>query len=63
MAARLNTLMRGTEVKRCYLAASREIHHHLLDELAPHTRTKILMNLPVDLTKTNKSDLLQHFQA
>ena len=33
LAQRLNTLARGQQVERCFLAASREINHQLLEEL------------------------------
>lgn len=62
LARRLNSLLRNPEVERCFLAASREIHHQLLDELDGHVRIKIERNLPADLTKVDKSDLLGHFQ-
>lgn len=62
LAHRLNALIRSPEVERCYLAASREINHQLLEELDPQVRSKIEINLSADLAKTDKSDLLRHFQ-
>lgn len=62
LAQRLNVLMRGPEVERCFLAASREINRQLLEALDPSVRTKVERNIPADLTKTDKSDLLGHFQ-
>jgi hypothetical protein len=35
LAQRLNTLARGQEIERCFLAASRDINHQLLEELDP----------------------------
>lgn len=61
MANRLNSLMRDSEIERCFLAASREINRSLLDELDPQVRQKIQKNVPADLTKVNKSELLAHF--
>ena len=61
MAARLSSLMRDGWVERCYLAASREINNHLLDELDPQVRSKIEKNVSADLTKIDKSKLLKHF--
>lgn len=63
LAHRLSSLLRNTEIERCFLAASREIHHQLLDELDGRVRAKIERNLPADLTKVDKSDLLAYFQA
>jgi hypothetical protein len=50
-------------VEYCLLAASREIHRQLLNELSPQARGKIQKHLAADLTKLDKSELLQHFQA
>lgn len=61
LAHRLNSIMRDSEVKRCYFAASREINRALLDELDPQARGKIEKNLSADLTKVAKSELLGHF--
>jgi hypothetical protein len=62
MAERLNALMRGQEVEQCFLAASREINNSLLGELDTAVRNKIVRNIPADLTKMDKSELLRHFE-
>lgn len=61
MATRLNSLMRDPAVDQCFLAASREINHQLLDELDSPARAKIGLNIPADLMKTSKADLVRHF--
>ncbi len=61
LAQRLNGLARDPEVERCLLAASREINHPLLEELEPQVRAKIEKNVPADLTKVKRGDLLRHF--
>ena len=61
MAARLNELGRNPDVERCFLAASREINHQLLDELEPRVRAKIVKNIPADLTKMERPEILRHF--
>jgi hypothetical protein len=61
LAQRLNALLRGKEIERCLLAASREINHQLLDELEPQVRAKIERNVPADLTKLERSEILRHF--
>jgi len=61
LAQRLNTLARDREIEACYLAASREINHQLLEELEPEVRAKIAKNVPADLTKLERVDILRHF--
>jgi hypothetical protein len=61
LAQQFNTLARGKDVERCLLAASREINHQLLDELEPQVRAKIEKNIPVDLTKLERAEIMQHF--
>ena len=61
LAQRLNALARGPEVERCLLAVSREINHQLLEELEPQVRAKIEKNVPVDLTKLERAEILRHF--
>ena len=61
MAQRLNTLARGQDIDECFLAASREINHPLLEELEPGVRAKVAKNIPVDLTKLQRTEILGHF--
>ena len=61
MAQRLNVLARNPEIERCFLAASREINHQLLEELEPQVRAKIAKNVPADLTKLGRTEILTHF--
>ena len=61
MAQRLNELARNPDVERCFLAASREINHQLLNELDPKVRAKIVKNVPADLTKLDRPQILRHF--
>lgn len=63
LAGRLTALISRADVEYCLLAASREIHRQLLDELSPQMRGKIQKHLAADLTKLDKSELLQHFRA
>src|SRR4029077_9461894 len=62
MAKRLNALMREVRAARCWPPASREINHPLWNELDPEMRTRIERNVPADLTKVSKANLLWHFQ-
>jgi hypothetical protein len=61
LADRLKTLLQQDEITECHFAASKEIHHQLLDELDAKTRAKIVKHVHADLTKVDKSDLLGHF--
>jgi hypothetical protein len=61
LARRLNTLLRSKDFERCLLAASREINHQVLEELEPQARAKIQKNLPADLTKIERAEILRHF--
>lgn len=61
LAQRLNSLARNDEYERCLLAASREINNLLVGELDPKVRAKIQKNVPSDLTKVEKSELLAYF--
>lgn len=63
LAERLNRLIHGTGVDGCYLAASKEINHQIVDELEAHVRAKIEKNIPADLTKLSKAALLKRFVA
>ena len=61
LAQRLNVLVRAKDIERCLLAASREINHQLLEELEPQVRAKIEKNVPADLTKLERTEILRHF--
>jgi hypothetical protein len=61
LARRLNALAGAEEIDRCFLAASKEINHQLLEELDPPVRAKIQKNVPADLTKIEHTDILRHF--
>jgi hypothetical protein len=61
LAQRLNALLRSNDVETCFLAASREINRQLIEELEPQARAKILKNVPADLTKLDRAQILRHF--
>ncbi len=63
LAGRINALVKDREVDRCFFACSREINNAVLQELHPDVRAKIEIDLPSDLTKVSRSDLLGHFRA
>lgn len=61
LAGNLNELLQHGAVDDCYLAASREIHNLLLEELAPAARALIVRSVAADLTKLDPSQVLAHF--
>jgi hypothetical protein len=61
LARRVNSLARNEDIERCFLAASREINHQLVEELEPRVRAKIEKNLSADLTKLERADILGRF--
>jgi hypothetical protein len=61
LARRLNVLMGDGDVDSCYLAASKEIDQQILGALAPAAQAKIKRNLPADLMKASKEQLLACF--
>jgi hypothetical protein len=61
LAQSLNDMLQKREIESCYLAASREINHQLVDQLSPEARRKIEKNVSADLTKIEKALLLSHF--
>lgn len=61
LAQRLNALARNRDIDQCFLAASKEINHPLLEELEPEVRAKIAKNVPADLTKLERPEILRHF--
>ena len=63
LAGLLDSLMQNPEIEQCFLAASREIMNPLLQELSPGARSKIGINIPVDLMKASKVELLKQFRV
>jgi len=63
LASLMEPLMRNPEIEQCFLAASREIMNPLLEELSPDSRSKIGMNIPADLMKASKVELLKQFRV
>jgi len=61
IAGLLDSLMENPEIDQCFLAASREIMHPLLHELSARSRSKIGQNIPADLMKASKVELLRQF--
>lgn len=61
LARNLNRVLRREEPDDCYLAASRQIHKTLMEELDSSARAMVVRSVSADLTKLDKSQLLAHF--
>ena len=61
MADRVTDLLRPKHVERCFLAAPSEINHQIVDHVGSDVRWKIEKNLPLNLTRLDKAQLIDHF--
>ena len=61
LAGTINGLILNEQYSSCYFAAGKEINRQILDELNPSARAKIEKNVPSNLTKLEKYDILKHF--
>jgi len=61
VAAKISELVHG---EHCwYLAAGEEINGRIIVHLTPEARANLRKNIPADLVKTPKQELLDHFSA
>ena len=61
VAEKINELVEGE--KYWYLAAPENINGRLIVYLRPSARASLVRNLPADLVKVRKQELLDHFLA
>ena len=61
MAANIDQLLAREKDARCFIAAPKDVLQPLLDELPAGVRQRIDRTLPLDLTRTDKSELMDHF--
>ena len=61
IAARLTKLASRRDVEEIYFSAASEVNEMILEEAGPQVRGKIEKNLPCNLAKLDKSELLRHF--
>ena len=61
LAGRLDSLMRNPDIEQCFIAASPQVMHPLLEEISAGSRSKIGMNIPANLMKASKVELLRQF--
>ena len=62
VAHALTDLLRRNGADGCYLAAGKEINHQIVAELPREARAKIEKIVACDLTKTEKTEILRHFE-
>lgn len=61
MATNIDLLLAREKDTRCFVAAPKDVLQPLLDELPNGARQRIDRTLPLDLTRIDKSELLDHF--
>jgi len=61
LSGELQNVLSDQRVDGCYFAASKDLHNQILDTLPQQARAKVIKDIPADLTKVDKSELLQRF--
>ena len=61
LAAELENLLSNGGIDGCYFAASKDVHNQILNALPRNARAKVVKDVAADLTKVDKSELLEHF--
>ena len=61
IAARLTKLASRRDVEEIYFSAASKVNEMILEEAGPQVRGKIEKNVPCNLAKLEKSELLRHF--
>jgi hypothetical protein len=61
LAEDIERVIRETGAEECYLSINKDAHKQIMEELNPSSRTRIVEVVPADLTKVEKSELLNHF--
>ena len=59
----INTLIRKESCNKWYLAAAETINNQIVQNLDPSIKAKLKKNVKADLTKTDKSEILNHFEG
>ncbi len=63
LAARIDQIAREHGCKIIHFAAPSEINARIVGNLDPATRERIKKNIPADLTKARREELLERFKA
>ena len=61
IAMDINALVIKEDCESWYLAAGKKINKEIISQLEPEVKAKLEKNIPVDLTKVRKADILSHF--
>jgi hypothetical protein len=61
VSERVERVLRRADVELCWFAAGKEINHQILEELSPEAKAKVERNITANLTKIEKSELVNHF--
>jgi len=63
IAKDINTIIKKEGSPKWYLAASKMINSQILDNLDSAVKAKLDKNITSNLTKTDKSDIIKHFES
>jgi hypothetical protein len=61
IATDINDLVSREKCEKWYLAAGRNINSQIIENLDPAARAKLQKNVPCNLTKAGKTEILEHF--
>ncbi len=61
IAEDINELIAKEKCEKWYLAAGKNINSQIVENLEPAVKAKLDKNIPSNLTKAGKTDLLDHF--
>jgi hypothetical protein len=61
IAMDINALIKKEDCKSWYLAAGEKINKGIIKQLEPEIKARLEKNIPADLTKVRKSEILSHF--
>jgi len=62
IAADIDNLITSERCKKWHLAAGEKVNSQILECLKPEVKERLDQNLTLDLTKTDKSKILRHFE-
>lgn len=58
----VNSLIEKQNCQKWFFAASKTINNQIIENLNPPVLKKLYKNIPSNLSKVNKSEILQHFE-
>jgi len=63
IAEDINTIIEKEQPRQLFLAFPQEVNAQLLEKLSAKTKEILVKNVPLDLVKKKKEDLLSHFDV